>query len=345
VQQINPGNSDQLDEKPQVNPDLHEEIASIRGALNQTRTEISIHRRRMEKRQFEVDAHIRRTNALWVVLFLFAAGLGTSIWYGYRNKESLVVRFPAVQTLVNGAEGRLSSLEEKLNSWSQVTDGLQNRIAGLEQSSKSTRPERIPERATDVQRIANDVNAQMAQMKDANQNISSIQSRLGEVASLQQENSDGLNRLNGDVSGLRKDFTTMRRDYGDQIDQVQRENASTIGAISNLGRGLNSSSAAVQLLADAVNRNRIDFEVSRNKTEEVAPGIFLTVRETNVDRQQINGWLQISEDGRTVWFRDQGAQKVMTFTTKHDERSHELVFTHVGKQGVAGYLLIPMTTG
>jgi hypothetical protein len=99
------------------------------------------------------------------------------------------------------------------------------------------------------------------------------------------------------------------------------------------------------LLADTVNRNRIDFEVSRNRTEEVAPGIFLTVRDTNVDRQQINGWLQVAEDGRTVWFRDQGAQKVMTFTTKRDERSHELVFTHVSKQGVAGYLLIPTTTG
>jgi septal ring factor EnvC (AmiA/AmiB activator) len=301
----------------------------------------------MEKRQFEVDAHIRRVNALWFVMFLVAAGFSAAIWYGFRNKEALVVRFPAVQTLVNGAEGRLSSLEEKLNSWSQVTDGLQNRIAGLEQSSKTTKSAR-PESGADVQRLATEVEAEraeLAQLKDANENIRSIQSHLGEVASLQQENSTGLNRLNGDVSGLRKDFTTMRRDYGDQIDQVQRENASTIGAISKLESGLNSSSSTVHLLADAVNRNRIDFEVSRNRTEEVAPGIFLTVRDVNVGRQQIDGWLQISEDGRTVWFRDQGAQKIMTFTTKRDERTHELVFTHVGKQGVAGYLLIPTTTG
>ena len=83
---------------------------------------------------------------------------------------------------------------------------------------------------------------------------------------------------------------------------------------------------------------------SAQQDSEVAPGIFLTVRDTDVERQQINGWLQISEDGRTVWLRDQSARKVMIFATTHDERSHELVFTRVGKQGVAGYLLIPVTT-
>jgi hypothetical protein len=265
VQQFNSGNSNQL-----------EEIESIREELNQTRTEMTRHRRRIEMRQLEVDAHIRRTNVLWAVMFLAIAGIGTVIFYGFHT-GALVVRFPSAQTLSSHDQGRLSPPDEKLNSRNQSSEDQQNRISERVPSSKS----------------------ELTPAKDGNKDIQSV--------------------------------------------PPQRESPETASAPSKLEPRLQNVRSNTRLLADAVDRNRIDFEVSRNKTQEVAPGIFLTVRETDVERQQINGWLQISEDGRTVWLRDQSAQKVMIFATKHDERSHELVFTRVGSQGVAGYLLIPVT--
>jgi hypothetical protein len=268
MQQFNSDNSNQLDE-----------IESIREALNQTRTEMTRQRRRIEMRQLEVDAHIRRTNALWAVMILAIAGFGTAIFYGFHT-GALAVRFPSAQTLSSHDQGRLSSPEVKLNSRNQSSQDQQNRISERAPSSES-------ELATPV--------------RNANEDIQNV--------------------------------------------QPQRESPGAVGAFSNPEPRLQNVSSNTRLLADAVDRNRIDFEVSRNKTQEVAPGIFLTVRDTNVERQQINGWLQISEDGRTVWLRDQSAQKVMIFTKTHDERGHELIFTRVGKQGVAGYLLIPVTAG
>jgi hypothetical protein len=100
----------------------------------------------------------------------------------------------------------------------------------------------------------------------------------------------------------------------------------------------------LHLLSDNVNRNRIDFEITHNRTDEVAPGIYLTVRNTNVEQQRIDVWLQIAEDGRTVRIREQKAQTVVLFTTKRDARSRELVFTRIDKSGAAGYLLIPTET-
>jgi uncharacterized membrane protein len=102
MQQFNEGNSNQLDE-----------IESIREALNQTRTEMTRQRRRIEMRQLEVDAHIRRTNALWAVMLLTIAGFGTAIFYGFHT-GALVVRFPSAQTFSSHDQGRLSSPEE---SW------------------------------------------------------------------------------------------------------------------------------------------------------------------------------------------------------------------------------------
>jgi hypothetical protein len=268
MQQFNSGSSNQLDE-----------IETIREALNQTRTEMLRYRRRIEMHQLEVDAHIRRTNALWAVMLLAVAGFGTAIFYGFHT-GALVVRFPSAQTLSIHDQGRLSSPDEKLNFRNQSSHDQQNRISEREPSSES---ELTPP------------------VRSANEDIQNI--------------------------------------------QPQRESPGTVGASSIPERRLQNVRSNTRLLADAVDRNRIDFEVPRNKTQEVAPGIFLTVRDTDVERQQINGWLQISEDGRTVLLRDQSAQKVMIFTKTHDERGHELIFTRVGKQGVAGYLLIPVTAG
>ena len=102
-----------------------------------------------------------------------------------------------------------------------------------------------------------------------------------------------------------------------------------------------SEPSHVHLLSDDVNRDRIDFEITRNKTHEVAPGIYLTIRNTNVELQRIDGWLQIAEDGRTVQIREQRAQTVVVFATKRDARNRELVFTRIDKSGAAGFLLIP----
>jgi hypothetical protein len=104
------------------------------------------------------------------------------------------------------------------------------------------------------------------------------------------------------------------------------------------------SGSQQHLLSDNVNRNRVDFEITRNRTDEVSPGIFLTIQSTDVEQQRIDGWLQIAEDGRTVWIREQSARRVILFATKHDARSRELVFTRIDKSGAAGYLLIPTET-
>ena len=106
-----------------------------------------------------------------------------------------------------------------------------------------------------------------------------------------------------------------------------------------------SSSATTLRLADSVTRVRTDFVLPLNKTWEVVPGIFLTVREASLKSQRIDGWLQIAEDGRTVPIRSQGLQDPATFTTRRDLRKRAVVFTRIDKWQVAGYLLIPLPAG
>jgi hypothetical protein len=135
------------------------------------------------------------------------------------------------------------------------------------------------------------------------------------------------------------------KDNGNPIDHTQLDKTANIGAVSTRNGNVNSSNTDARLLTDTSNKKRIDFELSRNQTQEVAPGIYLTVKNTDVENQRIEGWIQIAEEGRTVWIRDQGAQKTISFATAHDLRSCVLVFTRIGKSGAAGYLLVPKTAG
>jgi len=110
-------------------------------------------------------------------------------------------------------------------------------------------------------------------------------------------------------------------------------------------REVRSGGSGTWLLADSVKRSRTDFVLPLNKTWEVVPGIYLTVRETSVKNQRIDGALQIAEEGRTVPIRSQSLQTPATFTTRHDERKRAVVFTRINKQQVAGYVLIPLPAG
>ena len=286
MQLNNPGNSDQLDEKPPVSRNLHAEIASIQESLNQTRTEMSLYRRRVEKRQMEVDAHIHRNNVLWATMLLLIVVVGAAIAFGFHN-GALVVRLPVPQASTDSAQAHLSSSVSSAPASSQ--------------EEKST----TPNRGSEVQQNPNQPQAQ----------------------SPESEKPPAVKA-------------------SEKIPDVppQRKSPVAPGETQVSAPGGNPNGSDSGLLTDAVNRNRIDFEVSRNKTKEVAPGIFLTVWDTDVEHQQINGWLQLSAEGRTVMLRGQGAKKVMVFATKRDVRSHELIFTRVGKQGVSGYLLIPATS-
>jgi hypothetical protein len=277
VQHNNSGRSEHLFENPPASGDLYEEIALIRESLNQTRSELSLFRRRIERRQGEVDAHILHTNILWIVMLLFIGGLCSVIVYGYFS-GALIVRSPIAQTSSLGPQGHLSSPLE--------------RTIPANNASESTQ-ERTP--------------------------VPAFSPEPGETK---------VTNAIEDVPGV----------------PPQQESTPAVSASPKSDRGAHPNSSGTGLLADAVRRNRIDFELYRNKTKEVAPGIFLTVWDMDVEHQQINGSLQISSEGRTVSLRGQGTQKVMIFATKSDVRSHELIFTRIGKQDVSGYLLIPTTT-
>ena len=103
----------------------------------------------------------------------------------------------------------------------------------------------------------------------------------------------------------------------------------------------NSPLAAIDPI-DTRGMQRFAFELRRNRTEQIAPDIYLTIKEGSGNLQQIDGWMQLTREGRIVWLRELGTGTPLSFVTKDEPRTHQLVLTRVGAALVAGYVLVPM---
>jgi LPXTG-site transpeptidase (sortase) family protein len=83
---------------------------------------------------------------------------------------------------------------------------------------------------------------------------------------------------------------------------------------------------------------RIEFTVVRDHSRQLAPGISLGVSDTDVATQQMNGWMWIMADRRTVWLRDRGTGEPLVFYTFEEGKRRELVITKITSNSVTGYL-------
>jgi hypothetical protein len=183
---------------------------------------------------------------------------------------------------------------------------------------------------------------------ETGQSLQALQNRVTGVESIQREHIEEVARLRNELSGVRQELASVREDNVRQANQlnsqIEQVRESTRSDLSGLDRRLNSNQTAVSALGHQVARKRIDFELQNGHTQQITDGIYLTVKKTDVQRQQVDGWVQISSDGRFVWLRGQGAQNPIDFSSRSDARSDELVFTQIGRDTAAGYILVPITS-
>jgi hypothetical protein len=92
--------------------------------------------------------------------------------------------------------------------------------------------------------------------------------------------------------------------------------------------------------ADKFAVKRVDFEVTRNHSSQVAPGIALQVNATDVSYQKVSGSI-LTPDRHTIWLRQLKVQEPVFLTSFADGRTRELVITRVNKTGAVGYVLVP----
>jgi len=85
----------------------------------------------------------------------------------------------------------------------------------------------------------------------------------------------------------------------------------------------------------------ISFNVEKNHSRELAPGISLGITGTNVADGRVSGWMWLLADRRTIWLRNQAKQEPVVFYGYRDGKRRELRITKVTPSSVTGYLVLP----
>jgi len=144
----------------------------------------------------------------------------------------------------------------------------------------------------------------------------------------------------------------MRSQVARQADDLAsiRSNIEESGATNQRQLvGLQQSEEADRRDVDAIGHklavHRVDFEVTKNHSRELAEGISLGVTSTDMAHRYVSGWMWVMPDRRTIWLKNQNASQPVVFYSREDGKKRELVINNVTKGSVTGYLLLPGESG
>jgi hypothetical protein len=336
---INPSAADERQDQAQpINDDLN----AVCQTVEQTRNDIRLTRRTLDTHMENCESGFRGVHVLWAIVIAVVLGLIGLSWYGYsymNGNGPLLAQIPDLQQLAKAADDRMSSMDGKLKEWAMDRVSLTDRIAKLEKTTAAN----LRTARNQAQSLANEVGQRVRQ--EMAENLQRLQARLGNVESTQRETQDRVSQLQTEIGNVRQEMASMQQQNAQLLTELEQSTQADVNRIDNHLTTMQSQVIAhnnrLQTLSDEVDRERITFELSGNHTQQIASGIYLTVSHTDVAHQRVDGWMQLADEGRIIWIRGLGAQEALTFVTRADNRTHELVFTAVQQNGVAGYVLRP----
>lgn len=273
---------------------------------------------------------------LWVPVLVLAAGLAGVGGYRYgspilKQHQGLLSQVPGLEQSLTAVDQRVANAEEKLRDWAGDWEGMKERLAKLESSTRRARRQ--------TQELI--AQAQHRWQTELDQRSRSTDARLSALQVEQESEGARAAQLQGEVAVLRRQVREQDERLAALQEQTGQDRGRVESRLAGLDQQMQRGRRETDSLAAQVDRRRVDFEVNRNHSRELAPGISLGITKTNVAYRRFDGWLWLMPDRKTVWVRSQSAHRPVVFYSKEDSRPRELVITHVTKDAAVGYLLLP----
>ena len=279
-----------------------------------------------------------RGPGFWAGLGILAAAAAGLCWYGYPyalQQKSLADDFPAVRKSVATFGDRMGKAESDLRQWYGDQQALRERVAKLE-SGAGDKLRALRDQSRDFAE-----NVYHRAIEEMDRRAEHVEQRLSQVEASQESGQSQLARLETDLSGIRQQIAAQSSQLAAAEQSAVQAREALEQRAAATDEKLESSQGEISRLARSVDRRKVDFELTTNRSEELAPGISICVTGTDVAYRRVKGWLWIMPDRKTIWLRDQPAQQPLAFYSESDGKRREVVFTRVNKDSALGYLLLP----
>ena len=283
----------------------------------------------------------RRHRILTTALILLAAALVGGAWYAYpllKNHDLTLSQIPMtltdVQKSVFSLGEQAKATDAKVDDWSTRQEELRgqlNKARGELMARVDSARKQASEASTALfERVRSEVATQMDSVKTQLARIeTSRESDRQQIAQLQQE----LTQVRGQVQQQGRELASVQGRVDQNANSTDREIAA-VKTTQQRDRG------DFDAYADKFAVKRVDFEVTKNHSTSVAPGISLQVNATDISYQKVSGSV-LTPDNHTIWLRQLKVQEPVFLTSFADGRTRELVITRVNKTGALGYVLVP----
>ena len=279
----------------------------------------------------------RILSGICTILALIIAG---AAWYAYpilKRHESSLAQLVHTQQALDKIDGGLREQRSKVVEWSDDQQQLRDQMTKLGREMRSSIEAVRKETGQVEQNVFHTVQAQIErQIEGMKSRVTALESSRdddrAQITMLQEQ----LGQVRADVSGQNRQLTEVRRQM-----ENQNRDAGTESRLASLQESEQRDRQSVEAINNRLAVRRIDFEITKGHSRELAPGISLEITRTDAAFRRVSGWMWVLPDRRTIWLRQQGAQEPVEFYGYADGKKRELVITSVTKGSVAGYLLLP----
>lgn len=275
----------------------------------------------------------------WVVIFLVAIATGGLCWYGYpalKQVPALAAQIPGLQKSFEGVSARLADVDSRIQKWATGQQQLKEHVAQVE-TAMAGRVQAARKQAQAVsEKVYERLEGEMAAQKQA------VDAKL---ARLESQNETDYAKLQTEVATLREENARQAEQLRNVRAEIERDGANRDQQLVSLNQQVGREASDVESINNKLAVKRVDFEVTRDHSQQLADGVSLGVTGTDVSHRRVNGWLWIMPDRRTIWLRGQSAQEPVVYYGYRDGKRREVVITNVAKNSVSGYVLLPADNG
>jgi hypothetical protein len=268
--------------------------------------------------------HTRGRTGLWTAFVLLTVVLGVLAASGYwllRNQNAQISWLPVLSKSVSSLRDRTSALEASLKEGSSKQEVLAATVQKLN-SGWEARLKGVRLYAAEL--VGHAIAKEHAEL---NQRTAAINAQVAGVKSSQQTDQVHLAQLEKDLASTRQELASVRDGNSSQLAALQGQQASTRDEIASLN--------------DVLSTDQVDFEVQKDRDQEIVPGISFRLTGTDIAHQRFRGWVWLQGSAHRVWFRRQAVESPVVFYPQSGSEAYELVVTRVNRKDAVGYLLMP----
>lgn len=299
-------------------------------------TDVTVKPRETEFERDEIEHRHRFLHILgWLVVVLAIAAVA---WYEYPNLkryEAQLTQITVVQKAMDGIGDQVKQTDAKLQAWAGDQQNLRDQIGKLRMTTRAQLDAAVKQVEESSVHAYRQVQAQI------DERFQGVQNRLARLESSSDAEQTRVAALRSELDQVRQDSARQAADLAAIRQQVEQSGALHDRELANLKHGEETARRDVDAIEQKLAVRRVDFEVTKNRSHEIAEGISLEVTRTDPALRTVSGWMRIVPDRRTIWMKSQNAQQPVVFYGSQDGKKRELVITNVTRNSIVGYLLLP----